>query len=244
MIDLDVSELMLYFGDDYVINDKITLKQPKIKEIVLWGEAKYMSMVHSIVATPADLKSQLWDMGLDWNDLRPFDLFIMLSQTMTPDKTGIIFGDLDFSKMKPFNSKQNGDIVLADIESEIIIDELIYSRMMNYLRKLHHITPNFEKAKGKTVKKWMIEEDRQRILAAQNKPFESYLLPIISSVKARQGYTKEYVGNMGLYELMDEVSRLQIINNADHLLGGMYSGMIDTKKIDKKELNWLRPTND
>ncbi len=31
-----------------------------------------------------------------------------------------------------------------------------------------------------------------------------------------------------------------MINNADALLRGMYSGMIDTKKIDKKELNWMR----
>ena len=31
MIDLDVDALYLYFGDDYVINDKIKVKQPTIK---------------------------------------------------------------------------------------------------------------------------------------------------------------------------------------------------------------------
>jgi hypothetical protein len=45
---------------------------------------------------------------------------------------------------------------------------------------------------------------------------------------------------MGLCEFIDMVSRLQIIVNADALLGGMYSGMIDTKKINKSELNWMR----
>ena len=39
---------------------------------------------------------------------------------------------------------------------------------------------------------------------------------------------------------MDDVQRLQIINNADALLHGMYSGMIDTKKINKNEINWMR----
>ena len=179
-------------------------------------------------------------MGIDWCELEPFELFMMLSQTMTQDRTKILFGDLDLSKMRPFRSKQNDEIVLADPESGVIIDKLIYTRMVNYLRKLHHITPKVEKTKSKTVKKWLIEEDRNRIKASQDKPFRSYLLPIISSVKARQGYTKEYVRNMGFYELMDEVERLNIINNADHLLGGMYSGMIDTKKIDRKELNWMR----
>ena len=48
---------------------------------------------------------------------------------------------------------------------------------------------------------------------------------------------------MWLYELFDDLNRLQIIVNSDALLKGMYSGMIDTKKINKSELNWLRDTN-
>ena len=37
-----------------------------------------------------------------------------------------------------------------------------------------------------------------------------------------------------------QVARLQIIHNADHLLTSAYSGCLDMKKIDKKELNWMR----
>ena len=59
-------------------------------------------------------------------------------------------------------------------------------------------------------------------------------------MQARTHYTKEYIRNMGLYEFMDQVSRLQIIVSADALLHGMYGGFIDTKKINKKELNWMR----
>lgn len=186
------------------------------------------------------MKSQLWDMGLDWCEMESYELFMLLAPTLTQDRTQLLFGDLDFSKLKPFRNNQNGNIVLADRESGIIIDEMIYTRMVNYLRKLHHITPKVEKTKSKTVKKWLIEEDRTKIQNAQNKPFKSYLLPIISSVKVKQGYTKDYVRNMGFYELMDEVERLQVINNADHLLHGMYSGMINTKNIKKEELNWMK----
>ena len=105
---------------------------------------------------------------------------------------------------------------------------------------MHNITPKVEKTKSKTVKRWLIEEDRNRIKNSQNKPFKSYLLPLISSVKVKQGYTKEYVKNMGLYELFDDISRLQIIHNADHLLQAAYAGTIDMKKIDKKQLNWMQ----
>lgn len=239
MIDLEVDELMLYFGDDYVINDKIKIHQPLVGEIINC-EKDYFSMVHSITAIPSDLKSQLFDIGLDWCNVEDFELFAMFVQTLTPDRTSILFGDLDLSKLKPFRHPQNGDIVLADKENGILIDKMIYQRIVNYLRKLHNITPKVEKTKSKTVKKWLIEEDRNRIKAAQNKPFKSYLLPLISSVKVKQGYTKDYVRNMGLYELFDDIARLQIIHNADHLLSGIYAGTIDMKKIDKKELNWMK----
>ena len=238
MIDLEVDELLLYFGDDYVINDKIKIHQPLVGEIVNC-ERDYFSMVHTLTTIPSDLKSQLWDMGLDWCQVDDFELFRMLAPTLSQDKTSILFGEIDFSNMSQYKHK-NGDIVLADKEAGIIIDQFIYTRIMNYLRKLHNITPKVEKTKSKTVKKWLVEEDRKKIELAKSKPFKSYLLPLISSVKVKQGYTKDYVRNMGMYELFDDISRLQIIHNADHLLSAAYAGTIDMKKIDKKEMNWMR----
>lgn len=240
MINLDVDELQLYFGDDYVINEHIKITQPTVGGIVTYGEAKYFSMVHTITAIPSDMKSQLWDMQLDWTEIEDFELFMMLSQTLTPDKTSILFGDVDFSKLKPFRNNENGDIVLANKETGLIIDQLVYLRIMSYLRKLHNIKPKIEKAANKMTKKILIEEDRQKILHAKDKPFKSYLLPLISAIKVRQGYTKDYVRNMGLYEFFDDVARAQIIVNADALLKGAYSGMIDTKKINKSEFNWMK----
>ena len=197
-------------------------------------------MIYTLTAIPSDMKSQLWDMGIDWCEIEPYDLFIMLAQTLTSDRTKILFGDLDFSKMKPFRNSQNGEIVLADKESGVVIDQLIYTRIVNYLRKLHNITPKVEKTKSKTVKKWLIEEDRNKIKNAQNKPFRSYLLPLISSIKVKQGYTKDYVRNMGLYELFDDISRAQAIDMSSHLLNGAYCGMADLSKVDKSQFNWMR----
>lgn len=239
MTDLEVDELLLYFGDDYVINDKITIRQPLIGEIVSC-EKEYFSMVHTITAIPSDMKSQLWDMGIDWCEIEDFELFMMLAQTLTPDKTKIILGDMDLSKMRPFRNNQNGEVVLADKESGVIIDKLIYSRIVAYLRKLHNITPKPEKAKGKRAKEAMIDEDRRNREFNKDKPFRSYLLPIISSVKVKQGYTKDYVRNMGLFEFFDDVSRMQVIDSANHLLNGMYCGMADLSKVDKSQFNWMR----
>lgn len=180
-------------------------------------------------------------MGLDWMEVDDFELFIMLSQTLTPDRTYLLFGDLDFTKLKPFNHPHiEGEIILVDKESGVLIDKMIYFKIVSYLRKAFNITPKVEKAANKMTKKILIEEDRKKMELNKDKPFKSFLLPLISSVKVKQCYTKEYVLNMGYVEFMNDVARLQVINNADHLLSGCYSGNIDMKKINKAELNWMR----
>lgn len=242
MIDLQVDELSLYFGDDYIINDNIKIHQPTIDEVVKMGEAAYFSMIHSITAIPSDVKSMLWDnLGLDWCTISDFQLFQMLSQTLTPDRTGIILGDLDLSKLRPYPHPQNEDeVILVDKEAGIVIDELIYLRIVTYLRKLHNITPKPEKTKSKRAREAMIDEDRRRIEYNKDKSFKSYLTPLISAVKVKQGYTKDYIRSMGLYEFFDDLARIQVLENSNHLLRAMYAGTLDVKKIDKKELNWLR----
>lgn len=241
MINLDVDDLKLYIGDDYVINDNIKVLQPTIRQIAEFGEREFFSVVHTVTAIPSDMKSQLWDMGLDWMEVDDFELFVMLSQTLTPDRTELLFGNLDFSKLRPFNHPHvEGEIILADKETGVLIDKMIYLRIVSYLRKAFNITPKVEKAANKMTKKILIEEDRKKIELNKDKPFKSFLLPLISSVKVKQGYTKEYVLNMGYVEFMNDVARLQVIHNADHLLSGVYAGTIDMKKINKAELNWMK----
>ena len=240
MTNLDVDDLKLYIGDDYVINDNIKVLQPTIREIAEFGERDFFSMVHTVTAIPSDMKANLDDMGLDWMEVDDFELFVMLSQTLTPDRTSLLFGDLDFSKLKPFNHPHiEGEIILANKETGILIDKMIYLKIVTYLRKAFNITPKVEKAANKMTRKILIEEDRKKLEFNKDKPFKSFLLPLISSIKVKQGYTKEYVLNMGYVEFMNDVARLQVIHNADHLLSACYAGTIDMKKIDKKSLNWM-----
>ena len=241
MINLDVDDLKLYIGDDYVINDSIKVLQPTIRQIAEFGEKDFFSVVHTVTAIPSDMKSQLWDMGLDWTEVDDFELFVMLVQTLTPDRTGLLFGDIDLSKLRPYKHPYIEDeIILVDKQSGIIVDKMIYLRIVSYLRKAFNITPKVEKAMNKMTKKILIEEDRKKREINKDKPFKSFLLPLISSVKVKQGYTKDYVLNMGYVEFMNDLARLQVIHNADHLLSACYAGTIDMKKINKAELNWMK----
>lgn len=241
---INVDPLQLYFGEDFVINDKIIIHQPNIGQIVKYGEKEYFGMAHTFTAIPSDMKAQLWDMKIDWMEISDFELFMLLCKTLPVERTSILFGDLDFTSLKLYPHPEMEDtVVLANKEAGIVIDEYIYMKMTEYVRKMHGFTKKVERAKNKMTKKILIQEDRDRIARNAKKSYESYLLPLVSSIQARMGYTKDYVRNMGLCEFTDQVSRLQIIVNSDALLHGMYGGMIDTKKVNKNELNWMREIN-
>ena len=237
---LEVDELSLYFGDPYKINDYITITLPKIGELVKYGERQYFSMIQTLTAIPSEMKSQLWDMNLDWTQLTDFQLFMMLAPTLPQDKTSIVFGDLDLQAMRPFENRQNDTIVLANPKTGVVIDELAYGKIHSYLCSAHNLTKKVEKAANEFTKKFMIEEDRQKIEYSKKQPYKSTLKNLISAVKCRQGYTLDYVRNMGIVEFFDDVSRLNIIVQSDALLQGSYSGMVDTKKIPQKNFDWMR----
>jgi hypothetical protein len=199
-------------------------------------------MVQTITAIPSEMKSQLWDMGIDWTQITDFQLFMMLAPTLSKDKTSILFGDVNFEALRPFQHP-NETVYLRDPDTGVIIDELAYGKISSYLCSAHNLTKKVEKAVNEFTKKFMIDEDRQKIAYNSKQPYKSFLRPIISAVKCRMGYTLDYVKNMGLYEFMDDLSRLQIIVHSDALLQGSYSGMIDTKKIPKSEFDWCREIN-
>lgn len=242
----EYDELKLYFGEDYIINDKIQMHQPTIGEIVKWGEREYYSMVYTLTCIPSDMKSQLEDVGINYMKISDFELFMILSNSLTPDQTRIIFGDLDFSKFRQCKNLENDELCLYDSENDIIIDRFIYMKIVDYLRTVHNIKPKIQNAANETTRKILIQLDRQRIAKSKNEKYKSQLKELISAMMRYPGFkykTKE-LKECGLYEFMDSVQGAQIYVSTTALLQGMYSGMIDTSKINKKEFNWMRGARD
>lgn len=238
----EYDELKMYFGEDYYINDKIKISQPTIGDIVEFGEREYYSMVYTLTCIPSDMKSQLDDMGINYMEIEDFELFMMLTRGLTKESTYLLFGDLDFSQFEPCINQENNEKCLYDKENDIVIDKLIYLKIVSYLRKLHSIKPKVQKAANETTRKILIQLDRDKIKKAQNEPYKSQLKILISAMMRYPGfkYKKNELKECGLYEFMDTVQGSQIYVSTTALLSGMYSGMIDTSKIDKKEFNWMR----
>jgi hypothetical protein len=112
-----------------------------------------------------------------------------------------------------------------------------------YIREMMNIHPKVEKAKGKTTKKWMINEDKVN-LANQNNKETSTLLPLVSTCINHPGfkYKLNELKEVGICQFMDSVKRLQIYEGTKSLNSGLYSGFADLSKVPKENFNFFRDT--
>ena len=149
----EYDELKMYFNEPFYINDKISIYIPTIGDIVEFGEKEYYSIIHTLTCIPSDMKSRLDDAGIDYMEISDFELFMLLSRGLSQELTRLVLGDLDLSKFEQYLNNTNNEVVLYDAENDIVIDRLIYAKMVDYIRKVHNIKPKIEKAANKTTKK-------------------------------------------------------------------------------------------
>lgn len=241
----------MYFGEDYKIADGIVISQPTIGDIMTFGEERFNQVLNPFIVNPTSLRVVLWQQGKDWTEISDYELFyqLILQLQPTPNETSMLFGDLDFSKFNLYKRQDEidgvivEDIVLVNPEQKVLIDEEIYSHISCYLRTMFNIFPKVEKAKGRTTKEWMIEED---ILNSKSQPVQgSNLLSMISFCLNHPGfkYKKSELKDLGIVEFYDSVQRLLIYESTTSLMKGVYSGFVDTSKIDKKEFDFMRGFN-
>ncbi len=253
---LDIDELQIYFGYPFHINNVISINSPTVGDIIEFGERQYYSMVHMLTCIPSDMKSQLADSKIDYEEISDFELFIMLTRNLTQEQTKLLLGNIDLSKLEVEKNEQTDELILHGfyedldedenpINKEVIIDRLIYMKIVEFIRKLHNIKPKVEKAANKTTKRILIDLDRQKLAKAAKEPYKSQLKELVSAMMRYPGfkYKSNELKEISLCEFMDTVQGSQIYISSTALLQGSYSGMIDLSHVDRKEFNWMRSVN-
>lgn len=238
-------ELRLYRGEDFVVSKHIVIHQPSLSEICDYGEREYYSMIYQLTATPQSMKVQLWDMGIDYTTITPFELFYnILYKLYQQEKTSIIFGDLDFTKFQLMQRKDDESILLCQVvdNEPVIIDEFTYNIIMDYLRQVHIIQKDEKIPANKTTKMILIEDAREEYERNKNKEYHSQLKNMVSAMINSEGfkYNHSEVWNMKINAFMDSVKRISKIKNADLLLQSGYSGFgVNLKEVSNKQIDWL-----
>ena len=258
----DFDELKMYFGEDYWVTDKIYIHVPTVGDILEFGDSKFYSMLNLFCSNPTSLRLQLWKMNIDWNKISDFELFSqIIVKNLKKKDTYLLFGDLNFSWFEFVHDNKkdcdlliyiprddNGNMIPINYEDAIVIDELVYTKIIKYLCVMFNLHFKVEHAKNKATKEAMIWEDEMNLNAEKQKKNEreyskSYLLPLISSMVNHPGfkYKTSELKEIGIVQFMDSVRRLQTYESVTALMSGMYSGFMDTSKLNmQKDLNWCK----
>ena len=157
----------------------------------------------------------------------------------------ILFKNIDITDFQLYKEKETEDseekLCLYSSTYDIKLYEEDYMQIAEYIREMLNIHPKVEKAKGKTAKRWMIDEDKMNALHRDEKNI-STLLPLVSACVNHPGfkYKLQELREVGIYQFMDSVQRLQIYESSRALLQGSYSGFCDTSKVPQDNFNFMR----
>ena len=222
---MEVDKLKLYRGQDYKINDNIIIHQPSLGEICDFGEGRYYSIVQTLTAIPSDMKSQLDDIGIDYEAISDFELFILLIKTLNYDDTKIIFGDLDLSKFELYTDKSNGETVLAQNirkEKEVEYVEIINKKLNSFHKIIYKLLklPTTEE-----IHKTKIEYEEITVV------IDRFIYQIISDYLCEiHGFKKkiEHAGNEFTKKYLIQESRDKIIANKNSKFESMLYPLISS----------------
>ena len=238
-------KLRMFFGEDLKYKD-ITISIPTIGDILEIGEDIFFSSLSPFIYNSTSIRVMLWDNGIDWNKIKDIEVFDIMRKTIK-DNSGLklVFKNTDFDayKLISISQKDNADfleLVLYNEETGSILTENDFMYIAKYIREMLDMHPKVEKAKGKTAKSWIIQEDKMNLSQKEDKNI-STLLPLVSSCVNHPGfkYKTNELKDIGIYQFMDSVRRIQKYESGISALRGCYSGFVDSKKIDKELLNFM-----
>lgn len=236
-----VDTLALLSGHTIKITDKVVYRQPTLQDVINFGEREYYQILSNMTAIPSDMKSLLWDAGIDWMEFSDMELFFALTNRMSKEMTEIFFPNLDFTKFILVKTEQE-DIIMYDKVHDIKIDMYVFAKMQDCLCKSHGIKKKVERAGNKFTKQILIDEDRQNRERDRGKEFKSNLYGLVSAMVNYAGFKYDYkdVWNLTMFQFMDAVQRCTLIDSTNHLLNGVYAGTVDAKKVKNDKFNWMR----
>lgn len=127
---------------------------------------------------------------------------------------------------------------IIDKSYDIIIDKAIYSKIVSVLRYMHGFKRNNEKPMNEMTRQFLIDEAKENYEINKDKPYESQLFDLISTMVNTDGFKHDEVTvfNMNIVAFFNSVKRIQKIKKSDLLLQSGYSGFgINLKEVKKED---------
>lgn len=244
-------KLKMYFGEDYKVKG-IKISMPTIGDILEIGEERFYQALSPFLYNSTSIRVMLWEyFEQDWNKVKDIEVFALMSQTIQDkEPQRIIFKDINFDDFQLIQvnrkhtdeEEDNLELALYSPSQDILLYEEDYMEIAEYIREMMNVHPKREKVKGKSAITWTIQEDKMNAQFEKDKnKSSSTLLPLISTCINHPGfkYKLQELKEVGIYQFMDSVKRIQKYESATAAMKGIYSGMVSAKDIGEEALNFM-----
>lgn len=238
-----IDELLLQSGEDYVTSNGITIHHPTLKEIKDFGESKYSSIINPFMSKPYDYMVELEDGGVNYLTLTNYDIFLMLYSHINSEDMKFLLGDYDFRQII---NDDTGEVILYDHASDKVIDRFIYEQISSFIRKIYGVSDKPPHVPNSKFMKDMLMDDMrvQRRLAEskrKNGKIQSELSNLVRFLvwNNTSGYNYSNIWDLKLYQFYEGVLSLQKTDNYKSIMFGIYSGNVDSSKINFEEVSWI-----
>ena len=230
----------LLFSREVPITDKIHIMIPTIGEIAS-DDDTYYTLVSMLTAMPIDFMVQLDDIGVNFDEIDDYDLFLLLFSTIQTMDTSLVFGDLDLKKFEIATNTENGMRVYYDEEDDIVFDRVVHTKIADTLRRIHGIEKDNRKPGNDEARKYLIERARKKQKRNRRRKQKSQLLQLIVAMVNTEQFKYKYdeTKDLTVYQFNESVRQIQHKIDYDNRMHGIYAGTLDPKSISQDDLNWL-----
>ena len=235
-----MTEQSLLYRREYPITDDISIVIPTVGEVID-HESEYYTQVSILTASPMDYMLQLNEVGLDFNEVTEYELFLMLFEGLRSMDTSLMFGDLDISKFERAHHIETGAPVLYDEEDDIVIDRVVQVNIALFLRKIHHLEKNNKKAANEEAKAYLLDRAKKKAERNKRRRQQSQIEPLITALVNTEQfkYNFETTRDLTIYQFNESVRQILHKIDYDNKMHGIYAGTVDPKHLSQEDLNWL-----
>jgi hypothetical protein len=231
----NIDKLKLISGMPICI-DNIPVPPLKVKDIAEYGEINYYLALRTICFYLDEILN-IDEIKQQYKDICEFDL--ICSMCTNSEQLDIVNKSFSFLLKTQIVFVKEYCVFASD---EYIIDKNKFQKIIPIVRLLNNYTKTEKESynpANQRAKELLEQIKKNRQNSPQPKAIVD-LSSIISGVAWKSGVGFDYVLNLTIYQLYDAYKRLELVDNINHTLTGVYAGTIDQKKIDMKTLMWVK----
>lgn len=229
----------------YRYNDDIVINIPTLSQIrgdnddnenMFWQE------VNLFIKTPSDMVSELDSLGLDFEKISDYEMFIMLLINFenSKDYKCQLFDGFNFKDLKADSDKQ-GHFIFVDKNGKEVFNERVYNDVSDILATMigTEKTPREKFGNEYAKKKWIERDYRKKSKMKKNgEKNDSFLDSVILRLVCNSNfpYNYETIGDCTIYDTIQGLKQIEKDISVTDLMQSRLVGA-DLKQVPKEELS-------